>query len=138
MNSSGKRIFCSLYWPKLPCILLMSLSVPFLIILRVPTITSTSSRPSSCPDCIFKIHQLWQSGFSRVYSNCCCSCSFDTEIIKISQPFHKMYSNNIVNFQESTTVLNAHTKKVWKLIVCTSNVLIELHSYVIIMSFHKA
>ena len=31
-----------------------------------------------------------------------------------------MYSNNIVNFQESTTILNAHTKKVWKLIVCTS------------------
>ena len=31
-----------------------------------------------------------------------------------------MYSNNIVNFQESTTILKAHTKKVWKLIVCTS------------------
>ena len=25
-----------------------------------------------------------------------------------------MYSNNIVNFEESTTILNAHTKKVWK------------------------
>ena len=24
----------------------------------------------------FKIHQLWQSGFSRVYSNSCCSCWF--------------------------------------------------------------
>ena len=24
---------------------------------------------------------------------------------------HNMYSNNIVNFQESTTILNAHTKK---------------------------
>ena len=33
-----------------------------------------------------------------------------------------MYSNNIVNFQESTTILNAHTKKVWKFIVCTSYV----------------
>ena len=72
------------------------------------------------PGGIFEIHQLWQSGFSRVYSNCCCSCSFKAEIIKISQSSHKMYSNNILNFQESTTILNAHTKKVWKLIVCTS------------------
>ena len=61
--------------------------------------------------CIFKIDQLWQSGFSRVYSNCCCSCSFEAEIIKIGQSSHKMYSNNIENFQESTTILNAHTKK---------------------------
>ena len=41
-----------------------------------------SSKVSSRPDCIFEIHQLWQSGFSRVYSNCCCSCSFEPEIIK--------------------------------------------------------
>ena len=34
-------------------------------------------RSSSRPDCIFQIHQLWQSGFSRVYSNCCCNCSFE-------------------------------------------------------------
>ena len=33
--------------------------------------------------CIFEIHQLWQSGFSRVYYNCCCSCLFEPEIIKI-------------------------------------------------------
>ena len=71
-------------------------------------------------DCIFKIHQLWQSGFSRVYSNCCCSCSFESEIIKNGQSSPKMYSNNILNSQESTTILNAHTKKIWKLIVCTS------------------
>ena len=58
--------------------------------------------------CIFEIHQLWQSGFSRVYSNCCCSCSFEPEIIKIGQSSHKMYSNNILNFQESTTILNAY------------------------------
>ena len=31
-----------------------------------------------------------------------------------------MYSVNILNFQKSTTILNAHTKRVWKLIVCTS------------------
>ena len=41
-----------------------------------------SSKVSSHPDCIFEIHQQWQSGFSRVYSNCCCSCWFEPEIIK--------------------------------------------------------
>ena len=44
-----------------------------------------------------------------MYSNSC--CSFEREIIKICQSSHKMYSNNIVNFQESTPILNAHTKK---------------------------
>ena len=34
-------------------------------------------------DCIFEIYQLWQSGFSRVYSNCCYSCSFEDEIINL-------------------------------------------------------
>ena len=34
-----------------------------------------------------------------------------------------MYSNSVLNFQESTTMLNAHTKRFWKLIVCTSCVL---------------
>ena len=68
-------------------------------------------RSSKVSDCIFEIHQLWQSGFSRVYSNCCCSCSFEPEIIKIGQSSHKMYSNNIVNFQESTPILNTCTKK---------------------------
>ena len=52
-----------------------------------------SSKVSSRPACIFEIHQLWQSGFSRVYSNCCCSCLFEPEIIKIGQSSHKMYSN---------------------------------------------
>ena len=33
------------------------------------------------------------------------------EIIKIGQSSHKMYSNNIVNFQESMTILNSCTKK---------------------------
>ena len=70
-----------------------------------------SSEVPSHPDCIFEIHQLWQSGFSRVYFNCFCSCSFETEIIKIGQLSHKIYSNNIVNIQESTTILNARTKK---------------------------
>ena len=70
-----------------------------------------SSKVSSSPDRIFEIHQLWQSGFSRVYSNCCCICSFEAEIIKIGQSSHKVYNNNIVNFQESMIILNAHTKK---------------------------
>ena len=77
-------------------------------------------RSSKVSDCIFEIYQLWQSGFSRVYSNCYCSYWFEAEIIKIGLSSDKMYSNNIVNFQESTTILDACTKKVWKLIVCTS------------------
>ena len=50
-------------------------------------------------------------GFSRVYSKYCCSCSFEPEIIKIGQSSHKMYSNNILYFQESTTIFIACTKK---------------------------
>ena len=46
-----------------------------------------------------------------MYSNSCCSCSFETEIIKIGRSSYKMYSNNILNFQESTIILNACTKK---------------------------
>ena len=53
-----------------------------------------SSKVSSRPDCIFEIHQMRQSGFSRVYSNSSCSCSFEAEIIRIWQSSHKMYSNN--------------------------------------------
>ena len=68
-------------------------------------------RSSKVSDYIFDIPQLWQSDFSRVYSNSCCSCSFEPEIIKTGQSSHKMYSNNIVNFRESTTILNAHMKK---------------------------
>ena len=77
-------------------------------------------RSSWRPDCIFEIHQLWQSGFSRVYFNFCCSCSFEPEIIKIGQSSHKIYSNDILNFQESMTILNACMKKVWKLIEGTT------------------
>ena len=57
-------------------------------------ITYHSSKVSSCPECIFEIYQLWQSGFSRVYSNCCCSRSFEPEIIKIGQSSYKMNSNS--------------------------------------------
>ena len=43
----------------------------------------SSSKMSSCSGCIFEIHQLWQSVFSWVYSNSCCSCSFEPETIKL-------------------------------------------------------
>ena len=66
-----------------------------------------SSKESSHPDCVFENHQLWQSGFSRVNSNSCCSCPFEAEIINIGQSSLKMYSNNVLNFQEYTTILNA-------------------------------
>ena len=57
-----------------------------------------------------------------LYSNSCCSCSFEPEIIKIGQSSHKLYINNILNFQESTTIFNARTKIVRKLIEGTTYV----------------
>ena len=86
-------------------------SVAFFPNLKDNFIAYRSSKVSSRPDCIFEIHQLWQSGFSRVYSNCCCSCAFEAEIIKTGLSTHKMYSNNLVNFQESTLILKACIKK---------------------------
>ena len=92
-------------------------SIPYVFVvsffpsLKQNFIAYRSSKVSSHPDFIFEIQQLWQSGFIRVYSNCCCSCSFEIEIIKIGQSSHKMYNNGILNFQESTTILIACTKK---------------------------
>ena len=86
-------------------------SVAFFPSLKQNFIVYQSSKVSSYLDCIFEIDQLWQSGFSRVYSNSGCSCSFEAEIIKIGQSSHKAYSNNKVNFPESTTILNACRKK---------------------------
>ena len=71
-------------------------SVAFFPSLKQNFIASRTFKVSWRPDCIFEIHQLWQSGFSKVYSTSFCSCSFKPEIIKISQSSHKMYSNNIV------------------------------------------
>ena len=87
------------------------ISVAFFPCLKQNFIAYHSSKVSLRQDWIFEIQQLWQSGFSMVYSNSCCSCSFEIEIIKIDQPSHNMYSNNILNFQEFTTILNACTKK---------------------------
>ena len=85
-------------------------SVAFFPSLKQNVIAYRSSEVSSHSDCIFKIYQLWPSGFSSVYSNCCCCCSFEPDIIKIGQSPHKMHSNKVVNFQESTAILNACKK----------------------------
>ena len=55
----------------------------FFLSLKHNFIAYRSSKVSSRPDWNFEIHQLWESGFSRVYSNSCCSCSFEREIITI-------------------------------------------------------
>ena len=91
-------------------------NIPYVSVAFVPNskqnfIAYRSSKVSSRPDCIFEIHQLWQSGFSREYSNSGCCCSFEAEIIKTGQSSHKTYGNNILNFEESMIILNACTKK---------------------------
>ena len=111
-------------------------SVAFFPSLKQNYIAYRSSKVSSCPDCIFEIHQLWQSGFSRVNSNCCCSCSFEAEILKIGQSSHNIYSNNIVNFKESTTILNACTKKIWKPIECTLNKFYRSSEKIYFLNYH--
>ena len=73
-------------------------SVGFFSSLKQNFIAYRSSKVSSRPDCILKINQLRQSGFSRVHSNSYSSCSFEPEIIKIGQSSHKICSNNILNF----------------------------------------
>ena len=96
-------------------------SIPYVSVVFFPSLKQNfiayrSSTVSSRSDYIFEIHQLWQLGVSRVYSNCCCSYSFEAEIIKIGPSSYKMYSNNILNFQVSTTILNVCTKKSWNLL----------------------
>ena len=91
-------------------------SIPYVSLEFFPSLKQNftayrSSKVSLRPDCIFEIHQLWQSGFSRVYYNSCCRCSFEPEIIKISQSSHNMCSNKILNFQEFTTILKDCRKK---------------------------
>ena len=88
-------------------------SIPYVSVVFFPSLKQNfiPYRSSKMSDCIFEIQQLWQSGFRWVYFNYCCSCSFEREIIKIGQSSHKMYGNNVLNFQESTTILNAYTKK---------------------------
>ena len=99
-------------------------SIPYVSVAFFQVQNRISSKVS---DCIFENHQLWQQGFSRVYSNCCCSCSFEPEIIKIGQSCNKIYSNNILNFLESATILNGNTKNVWNLIVYTPYIYIYIY-----------
>ena len=106
-------------------------SIPYVSVAFFPSLKHNflayrSSNVSSLPDYIFEIPLLWQSDFSRVYSNCCCSCWFEREIIKIGLSSYKMYSNNVLNFDKSTTILDACTKKVCKPIECTTNIYIYI------------
>ena len=55
-----------------------------------------------------------------MYSNSYCSYKFTPKQEKIGQSSHKEYSNNILKYLEFTAIINACTKKVWKLIECTS------------------
>ena len=55
-----------------------------------------------------------------MYSNSYCSYKFAPKQEKIGQSSHKEYSNNILKYLEFTAIINACTKKVWKLIECTS------------------
>ena len=87
-------------------------NIPYVSVAFFPSLKHNfiAYRSFKVSDYIFEIYQLWQSGFSRVYSNSCCRCSFKPDIIKIGQSSHKMYSKNIPNFQETTINLNACTK----------------------------
>ena len=111
-------------------------SIPYVSVVFFPSLKQNfiayrSSKVSSRPDYIFEIHQLWQSGFSRVYSSCCCSYSFEPEIKKkIIHSSHKLYSNNLLNIQEPTTILNACTKK-------SGNLLNALHTYLQLASIRN-
>ena len=74
---------------------------------QIAFLTFTSRVYSNC-----RVYSpVWCIPISRVYSNCCCSCSFEAEIIKIGQSSHKMCSNNILNFEGSMTILKDSTKK---------------------------
>ena len=62
-------------------------SIPYISVALIPSLEQNfiSYRSSKLSDYIFEIHQLWQSGFSRVYSSSYCSFSFKPEIIKNAQ-----------------------------------------------------
>ena len=57
-------------------------SIPYVSVAFFPCLKQNfiAYRSSQVSDCIFEIHQLWQWGFSRVYSNSFSSCSFEAEI----------------------------------------------------------
>ena len=123
-------IWCSIHerWPKSS----LKNSIRFSGIFPSLKQNFIAYRSSKMSDCIFEIHQLWQSGFSRIYSNCFCSCSVESKIIRIGQTSHKMYCNNILNFQESSTILNACRKKVVTL-TGTRTQKIEMDQWIMVM-----
>ena len=53
-------------------------SIPYVLVAFFPILKQNfiAYRSSKVSDCIFEIHQLWQSGFSSVYSHSCVTCSF--------------------------------------------------------------
>ena len=91
-------------------------SIPYISVAFFPSLKQNfiAYRSSKVSDWIFKILQLWQSGFSRVYSNCCCSCSFEPEIIKISQSSHKMYSNFSRVYENFKCLYKKMSENLWK------------------------
>ena len=100
---------------QLWCIDFLTPPIPLIIPHRLPAfLESVLPLNNWC-----SIHARWlKSGLKHcirfcgiIFSNCCCSSSFEPEIIKMSQSSHKMYSNKILNFQVSTTILNVCTKK---------------------------
>ena len=60
-------------------------SIPYVSVIFFPSLKQNfiAYRSSKVSDCIFEIHQLWQSVFSRVYSSSFWICWFEPEIIKI-------------------------------------------------------
>ena len=72
---------------------------------------------------------LDRSEADQMLYNYNCSCSFEPDIIKIGQSSRTMYSNNILNFQESTTIFIAHTKKVGKHLVYRDLVWLVFRAY---------
>ena len=85
---------------------------------------------SSRLDCTFEIQQHCQSGSNRAYSTCCCSCSFEPEIIKIGHSSLKIYSINknfITEFSRVYDNFICLYKKVWKLIEVTTYIYIYIY-----------
>ena len=113
-------------------------SIPYVSVAFFPSLKQNfiAYLSSKVSDCIFEIHQLWQSGFSRVYSNSFCSCWFEPKIIKIGQSSHKMYSNNIVNFQESMKILNPNEKSLEN--YCIHLVTKNMHTSILTLNVYIA
>ena len=71
--------WCSIHatWSK------SNLSIPYVSVAFFPSLKQNfmAYRSSKFSVCIFEIHHLWQSGFSRVYSNYCCSDNRNWSVI---------------------------------------------------------